>query len=86
MFADCTLETIWGVGDQRWITGEEYAEYEKVTRQPRFHRDEGVIMAALDSIREKGLLARPAETVRACAVPDETSSWSAPKPPAPSIW
>jgi predicted nucleic acid-binding protein len=48
-----------------------YAEYEEVIRRPRFRRDESVIIAALDSIREKGLWVRPTETVRACADPDD---------------
>ena len=56
---------------QLCITGEVYAEYEEVIRRPRFHRDESVIIAALDSIREKGFWVRPTETVRACADPDD---------------
>ena len=53
------------------ITGEVYAEYEEVIRRPRFRRDESVIIAALDAIREKGFWVRPTETVRACADPDD---------------
>ena len=56
---------------QLCITGEVYAEYEEVIRRPRFRRDESVIIAALDSIREKGFWVRPTETVRACADPDD---------------
>jgi putative PIN family toxin of toxin-antitoxin system len=56
---------------QLCITGEVYAEYEEVIRRPRFRRDESVIVAALDSIREKGFWVRPTETVRACADPDD---------------
>ena len=55
---------------QLCITGEVYAEYEEVIRRPRFRRDEGVIIAALDAIREKGFWVRPTESVRACADPD----------------
>ena len=56
---------------QPCITGEVYAEYEEVIRRPRFRRDESVIIAALDAIREKGFWVRPTETVRACADPDD---------------
>jgi putative PIN family toxin of toxin-antitoxin system len=56
---------------QLCITGEVYAEYEEVIRRPRFRRDESVIIAALDAIREKGFWVRPTETVRACADPDD---------------
>ncbi len=53
------------------VTGEVYAEYEEVIRRPRFRGDESVIVAALDSIREKGFWVRPTETIRACADPDD---------------
>jgi uncharacterized protein len=56
---------------QLCITGEVYAEYEEVIRRPRFRRDEVVIIAALDSIREKGFWVRPTETARACSDPDD---------------
>jgi putative PIN family toxin of toxin-antitoxin system len=56
---------------QLCITGEVYAEYEEVIRRPRFRRDESVVIAALDAIREKGFWVRPTETVRACADPDD---------------
>ena len=56
---------------QLCITGEVYAEYEEVIRRPRFRRDESVIIAALNAIREKGFWVRPTETVRACADPDD---------------
>ena len=56
---------------QLCITGDVYAEYEEVIRRPRFRREESVIIAALDSIREKGFWVRPTETVRACADPDD---------------
>ena len=56
---------------QLCITREVYAEYEEVIRRPRFRRDESVIVAALDAIREKGFWVRPTETVRACADPDD---------------
>jgi putative PIN family toxin of toxin-antitoxin system len=56
---------------QLCLTGEVYAEYEEVIRRPRFRRDESVIIAALDAIREKGFWVRPTETVRACADPND---------------
>jgi len=56
---------------QLCLSGEVYAEYEEVIRRPRFRRDENVITAALDTIREKGFWVRPTETVRACTDPDD---------------
>jgi putative PIN family toxin of toxin-antitoxin system len=56
---------------QLCVSGEVYAEYEEVIRRPRFRRDENVITAALETIREKGLWVRPTEAVRACADPDD---------------
>jgi putative PIN family toxin of toxin-antitoxin system len=56
---------------QLCISGEVYAEYEEVIRRPRFRRDENVIAAALDTIREKGLWVKPTESIRACADPDD---------------
>jgi putative PIN family toxin of toxin-antitoxin system len=56
---------------QLCISGEVYAEYEEVIRRPRFHRDETVIAAALDTVREKGLWVKPTEAIRECADPDD---------------
>jgi putative PIN family toxin of toxin-antitoxin system len=56
---------------QLCISGEVYAEYEEVIRRPRFRRDETVIAAALDTIREKGFWVKPTEAIRACADPDD---------------
>jgi putative PIN family toxin of toxin-antitoxin system len=56
---------------QLCISGEVYAEYEEVIRRPRFRRDENVIAAALETIRDKGFWVRPSETVRVCADPDD---------------
>jgi putative PIN family toxin of toxin-antitoxin system len=56
---------------QLCVSGEVYAEYEEVIRRPRFRRDEDVITAALDTIREKGFWVKPTETVRVCADPDD---------------
>jgi putative PIN family toxin of toxin-antitoxin system len=53
------------------ITGGVYAEYEEVVRRPRSRLDEGVIMAALEAIREKALWVRPTEVVQVCADPDD---------------
>ncbi len=56
---------------QLCISGEVYAEYEEVIRRPRFRRDENVITAALETIREKGFWVRPTESVRSCTDPDD---------------
>jgi putative PIN family toxin of toxin-antitoxin system len=56
---------------QLCISGNVYAEYEDVIRRPRFHRDENVITATLQSLREKGFWVRPTEAVRACTDPDD---------------
>jgi putative PIN family toxin of toxin-antitoxin system len=56
---------------QLCITGEVYAEYEAVIRRPRFRFDESVIIAALETIREKSFWLRPTEAVRACPDPDD---------------
>ena len=44
---------------QLCVSGGVYAEYEEVIRRPRFRRDETVITAALDTIRERGLWVKP---------------------------
>jgi putative PIN family toxin of toxin-antitoxin system len=56
---------------QLCITGNVYAEYEEVIRRPRFRRDEDVIAATLQTIRERSLWFRPTEAIRACADPDD---------------
>jgi predicted nucleic acid-binding protein len=52
---------------QLYISGDVYAEYEEVIRRPRLARDEEVIAAALQTVREKGFWVRPTETVKACS-------------------
>ena len=56
---------------QMCVSGSIYADYEEVISRPRLRRGEAVIAAALQAIREKSLWVRPAETVRACADPDD---------------
>jgi putative PIN family toxin of toxin-antitoxin system len=56
---------------QLCMSGNVYAEYEEVIRRPRLRRDEDVITAALQTIRERSLWFRPADAVRACADPDD---------------
>jgi putative PIN family toxin of toxin-antitoxin system len=56
---------------QLCVSGHVYAEYEEVIRRPRFRRDETIIAATLDAIRERGLWVRPTEAIRACADPDD---------------
>jgi uncharacterized protein len=60
-----------GGSAQLCISGNVYAEYEEVIRRPRLRRDEHVIAATLQSIREMGLWVRPTEAVRVCADPDD---------------
>jgi uncharacterized protein len=60
-----------GGSTQLCVSGNVYAEYEEVIRRPRFRRHESIIVATLDSIREKGLWVRPTEAIRACADPDD---------------
>jgi putative PIN family toxin of toxin-antitoxin system len=56
---------------QLCVSGEVYAEYEEVIRRPRFRRDENVIAATLNTIREKSLWVKPTDTIRVCADPDD---------------
>ena len=56
---------------QLCISGSVYAEYEEVISRPRFRWSEDIIAGALDTIREKGLWARPTEAIRACSDPDD---------------
>ena len=56
---------------QLCISGNVYAEYEEVIRRPRFSRDENVVAATLNTIREKSLWVRPKDVIRACADPDD---------------
>src|ERR1700732_3463578 len=56
---------------QLCMTGDVYAEYEDVIRRPRFRRDEDVIAATLQTVRERSNWVRPTEAIRACADPDD---------------
>jgi len=56
---------------QLCVSGSVYAEYEEVIRRPRLRRDENVIAAPLQTIRERALWVRPTEPIRACADPDD---------------
>ena len=56
---------------QLCLSGNVFAEYEEVIRRPRLRRDEQVVTATLQTIREKGLWVRPTEAVRACSDPDD---------------
>ncbi len=57
---------------QLCVSGNVYAEYEEVTRRPRFRLTETVIASTLGAIREKGYWVRPAETIlAACPDPDD---------------
>ena len=56
---------------QLCISGRVYAEYEEVIRRPRLRRDEAIITATLQTIRERSLWVRPTESIRACADPDD---------------
>jgi len=56
---------------QLCMTGDVYAEYEDVIRRPRFRRDEDVIAATLQAVRERSHWVRPKEAIHACADPDD---------------
>ncbi len=56
---------------QLCISGSVYAEYEEVIRRPRLARDEEVIAATLQTVREKGFWVRPTETIKACSDSDD---------------
>jgi putative PIN family toxin of toxin-antitoxin system len=56
---------------QLCVSGSIYAEYEEVISRPRFQRSTEIIAATLQAVRENGHWVRPAETVRACADPDD---------------
>jgi len=56
---------------QLCITGDVFAEYEEVIRRPRFRRDEEVITATLQTIRERSFWVKSTETIRVCADPDD---------------
>ncbi len=56
---------------QLCITGDVYAEYEEVIRRPRFRRDEDVIAAILQAIRERSFWVKSTETIRVCVDPDD---------------
>ena len=56
---------------QLCISGNVYAEYEEVIRRPRLARDEEVITATLQTVREKGFWVRPTETIKACSDSDD---------------
>ena len=57
--------------DTNVISGDVYAEYEEVIRRPRLARDEEVIAATLQTVREKGFWVRPTETIKACSDSDD---------------
>lgn len=56
---------------QLCVSGSIYAEYKEVLRRPRFQRNDDVIAATLQAIRDRGFWVRPAERVQACADPDD---------------
>jgi uncharacterized protein len=56
---------------QLCVRGNIYAEYEEVISRPRFERPVAVIAGSLQAIRDKSFWVRPAETIRACADPDD---------------
>ncbi|MGA2593549.1 MAG: putative toxin-antitoxin system toxin component, PIN family [Bryobacteraceae bacterium] len=56
---------------QLCVSGNLYAEYEEVIRRPRLARDEEVIIATLQTVREKGFWVKPTETIKACSDPDD---------------
>ena len=49
---------------QLCVSGNVYAEYDEVIRRPRLARDEGIIAATLQTVREKGFWVRPAESIK----------------------
>jgi putative PIN family toxin of toxin-antitoxin system len=53
------------------LSGAIFAEYEEVIRRPRFRRSEEIILPTLGAVRTKARWIRPAESVRACADPDD---------------
>jgi putative PIN family toxin of toxin-antitoxin system len=56
---------------QLCVSGNVYAEYDEVIRRPRLARDEGIIAATLQTVREKGFWVRPAESIKVCSDPDD---------------
>jgi putative PIN family toxin of toxin-antitoxin system len=56
---------------QLCVSGNIYAEYEEVIRRPRFARNEDVISATLQTVREKGFWVKPTETIKACSDSDD---------------
>jgi uncharacterized protein len=56
---------------QLCMTGNVFAEYEEVIRRPRLRRDEDIIAATLQTVRERSLWFKPTEAVRVCADPDD---------------
>jgi putative PIN family toxin of toxin-antitoxin system len=56
---------------QLCVSGNVYAEYEEVIRWPRLRRDNNIVIATLQAIREKSLWVRPTEAIRACTDPDD---------------
>ena len=56
---------------QLCVRGNVYAEYDEVIRRPRLARDEGIIAATLQTVREKGFWVRPAESIKVCSDPDD---------------
>jgi putative PIN family toxin of toxin-antitoxin system len=60
-----------GDGVQLCVSGNVYAEYEEAIRRPRLARDEEVITAMLQTVREKGFWVKPTETIKACSDPDD---------------
>ena len=56
---------------QLCVSGNVYAEYDEVIRRPRLARDEGIIAATLQTVREKVFWVRPAESIKVCSDPDD---------------
>jgi uncharacterized protein len=56
---------------QLCVSGDVYAGYDEVIRRPRFARDEEVMTATLQRVREKGFWVKPTGTIKACSDPDD---------------
>jgi len=67
--AQTFLTVLLDPGMQLIVSGDIYAEYERVIRRSRFKRSDAEIENALRQIRERGFWMRPTEKIRACSDP-----------------
>jgi predicted nucleic acid-binding protein len=73
-----------GTTAQLCVSGDVYAEYEEVTRRPKFNRSEMIIDHALRATDRMDFGSSRPKGCMPALIPMTTFSWSAPRPHPPT--